>query len=321
MTVYAKAAVAVALTIVATSVSVAGPRLGAGDFFLKHLDTSIPDLQPIPALVASGDTNAANRVFADYIRKTLRPENVNRGWLKRSYSEKERELLRQEAADTMAYRLSSTGYDKYQFKNRRIDWESNPTFNKYREWTWQLSRMPFWTRLAEYYVLTGDEEAVRCWIDQIGSWFDQAQAPEHTNAYRPCTWRTIEAGIRMDGWSRQLHAFLRSPLVTDEFLVTYFRSIWEHGRRLTTASQGQGNWVVLEKGGLLRLAYLYAFFRESKEWCDAALARLVRELDEQIYPDGFQAELTTGYQGVITGVYGGLVKMFRDWTKNPRSNS
>ena len=43
-----------------------------------------------------------------------------------------------------------------------------------------------------------------------------------------------------------------------------------------------------------------------------ALDRLVQELDDQVYPDGFQAELTTGYQDVLTLNYGAIIRLHQD---------
>lgn len=293
------------------AVAGSGPRMTTAELFNGHLDTSIPALRDIPTKMASGDEAGAEKIFADYVRSTLKADAITRQWREKTYSAHERAALRETVAATLDYRFEAGGAGWHHFKDRKIDWTYNPTFNGYREWTWQFNRMPFWTALAEEYVQTKDEKLVACWIDQIGSWFDQAEAPKDNNAYRPCTWRTIDAGLRMDGWSRQLHAFIRSPQLTDSFIARYFRSIWEHGHRLETASQGRGNWVIIEKHGLLRIALLYPFFRESARWRKIAQDRLLLELDEQVYPDGFQAELTTGYQKVLTDGYGAVMRLYQ----------
>ena len=288
-----------------------GPRLTAEDFFRNHVDATILGLEGIPERMEARDLAGAERMFARHVRRSLRPETVNRDWLEKKYSQQELADLRKKVKLTLDYRFSAAGAGWHHFKDHKIDWTFNPTFNGYREWPWQFNRTEFWTTLAEYYTQTQDERVVACWIDQINSWFDQAQVPDHNNPYKPCTWRSIDAGIRMCEWSRQLHAFIRSPLLTDEFLVRYFRSIWEHGRRLETASQGCGNWVIMEKTGLLHIALLYPYFRETGRWRDFALSRLIRELDAQVYPDGFQAELTTGYQGVLTHYYGDVIRLYQ----------
>ncbi len=279
----------------------AGPRTTPEEFFTKHLDTSIPALSSIPAKMAAGDIAGAEKVFADHVRATLRNDVLNKDWLERKYQGKGLNALRRRAEEIMDYRLSSCGMPHH-FTDHKVDWDLNPTFNKYKEWTWQLSRHPFWTTLAEYYTATGDEKAVTVWIDMITSWFDQALVPEKAKPGATHCWRTIEAGIRMTGWSRQIAAFAKSPQVTDEFLTRYFISIWEHGWRLRNNSTN-GNWLLMELHGLMRISLLYPFLNDAPEWKAYALKRLQDEFSRQVYPDGFQYELSTGYHGVVVHNY------------------
>ena len=286
----------------------AGPRTTPEEFFGTHLDCSISALAGIPAKMSAGDRAGAEKIFADYVRATLKPEVLNRDWLTRRYSEKEKKRLRQAAETTMAYNLSSCGV-ACQFPVGKVDWDSNPTYNQYKEWTWQLSRHPFWTDLAEYYTLTGDERAVKVWIDMITSWFDQAICPVKASPYATHCWRTIEAGIRMEEWSRQIHAFIKSPQVTDEFLTRYFISIWEHGWRLRN-NPTSGNWLLMELHGIQRICLLYPFLKDVKEWEAYALRQLEEEFARQVYPDGFQYELATGYHGVVIYNYLGVFELY-----------
>ena len=286
----------------------AGPRTTLEEFFTKHLDTSIPALSSIPAKMAAGDLAGAEKVFADHVRASLRNDALNKDWLERKYKGKELRALKRRAEEIMDYRLSSCGMPHH-FTDHKVDWDLNPTFNKYKEWTWQLSRHPFWTTLAEYYTATGDEKAVTVWIDMISSWFDQALVPEKAGPGATHCWRTIEAGIRMSGWSRQIAAFAKSPQVTDEFLTRYFISIWEHGWRLRNNST-HGNWLLMELHGLLRITLLYPFLNDAPEWKAYALKLLGEEFSRQVYPDGFQYELATGYHGVVISNYLGVFDLY-----------
>ncbi len=293
----------------------AGPCTPVDTFFAQHLDTSIPALAGIPAKMQAGDVAGAEKIFADYLRATLKPDVLNRSWLEKKYTEKERQALKKSADKTMSYLLSSCGMP-HQFPQGKIDWDANPTFNKYREWTWQLSRHPFWTELAEYYTLTKDGQAAKVWVDQISSWFDQAACPEKQPYNATHCWRTIEAGIRMEGWSHQVHAFLKAPEVSDEFLTRYFISIWEHGWRLR-GNLSHGNWLLMELHGLLRIAVLYPFLKDAPAWEAHALKVLEGEFDRQVYPDGFQYELATGYHGVVISNYLGVYNLYEQLGRPP----
>lgn len=288
-----------------------GIRLGETEFFVQHLRTDVPEFARAKEAAKAGNLTEAKRLFAGYVRRTLKPEVLNREWIGKKYEKKQMRRLKAAAEETMDYKLSSCGTPIH-FKDHKIDWECNPTYNGYREWTWQLSRHPFWTTLAAYYTATGDERAARVWVEQIRSWFRQCTTPEaNVGSYQTKAWRTIETGIRMNGcWERQLHAFLRSPALDDDFFCEFFRSVWEHGWRLRTHPT-RGNWLVIEESGMLCLNLVFPFFVETDDWRQFALDNLEREFTRQVYPDGFQYELSTGYHGVVITCYNDVFNLYR----------
>lgn len=64
-----------------------------------------------------------------------------------------------------------------------------------------------------------------------------------------------------------------------------------------------GNWLIMEMNGLGQIGILYQQFKKSAKWLQQALESLEEELDRQIYPDGFQYELTTNYHDVVINNY------------------
>ena len=279
-------------------------RLCNDRFFTECIDTSIPALALLPDLVRDGNMPEAIRRFAAYVRKTLRPDVYLRG---------EKEKL---AADTEAICSGAERVFAHTFISCRtphtfgkvIDWEHNPTYNNYCEWPWQLNRHPEWSILAKYYLLTGDQKAADEWEEQFLSWAVQAQVPENASGYATICWRTIEAGIRMQGWAYVFHAFLHA--VSDEAVVAFCKSIWEHGWRLRNFNT-RNNWLIMELHGLTRIGLVYPFFRESSEWLEYALTRLSEEFAVQVYPDGMQNELTPGYHSVVVNNYMGILDLYR----------
>ena len=287
-----------------------GPRTTEEEFFLRHLDTDIPALRAIPDKVRSGDLAAAEQIFAAHVRSVLDPSAYLRRELAAKPTGARLERLRRDAAAVMDYRLSSCG-TPHHFADHRVDWEANPTFNKYREWTWQLSRHSFLSTLAHYYLATRDERATETWMAMLGSWFDQATLPpDGTSGYATHCWRNIEAGIRMPAWAFQLHAFLSSPKVDDRFLTAFFRSVWEHGHRMTDV-RTFANWRQHELMGLVYIGELFGCLRDARAWRDYALGELEKTFAEQVYPDGFQYELTTGYHCVVINNYESVVELYR----------
>jgi hypothetical protein len=107
-------------------------------------------------------------------------------------------------------------------------------------------------------------------------------------------------------WQRALHAFCRSPHFADDVLVDWYKSVWEHGWRLRNYHR-TGNWLIMEMNGLAQIGILYPQFVDAPAWKAYAFDRLVDELAAQVYPDGFQVELSTGYHQVDIRNYQWLI--------------
>lgn len=279
-----------------------GPRLQDAEFFTK-IDTTRSGLEAIPEAVATGDFTTARRLFAAEVRRTLQPDRFLR--IKREFrghsSMREGETIAEAAERILDGELISCS-TPHRFEGE-VDWFVNPTFNQYREWTWQLSRHPEWAYLAERYRETGDERLAAAFVRFFRSWVRQALVPEDAPGGATLCWRTIEAGIRMGGaWQWALHSFYRSPHVTDDVLVDWYKSVWEHGWRLRNFHR-TGNWLIMEMNGLAQIGILYPQFVDAPAWKTYAFDRMVDELAVQVYPDGFQYELSTGYHQVVIRNY------------------
>ncbi|MGH2535352.1 MAG: alginate lyase family protein [Thermomicrobiales bacterium] len=280
-----------------------GPRLSDIDFFTKAVDTSRAGLAGIPAAVARGGVAEARRLFAAEARRSLQAERFLR--IKREF--RGHSIMHPgesvaEAAERIPRLELISCSTPCQFAGE-VDWFANPTFNQYREWTWQLSRHAEWAILAERYRETGDERYAEGFARLFRSWVRQAVVPENAPGNATHCWRTIEAGIRMGGaWQWALHSFYRSPHFTDDVLVDWYKSVWEHGWRLRHFHRTH-NWLIMEMNGLAQIGILYPQFRKAAAWKGYAFDRLTEELDDQVYPDGFQYELSTGYHQVVIRNY------------------
>ena len=199
-----------------------------------------------------------------------------------------------------------------------IDWESNkydpadPAFT--REWTYGLNRFGHWRTLGQAYWQTGDEKYAREWIAQMRDWIEDNPYLLFGTGNDTLTWRTIEAGIRASGsWPDALHYFLGSPSLEPDDLVTFMKSWIEHAHHLMRITlehpQHGGNWVTMECNGLGHLGILFPECKQAPKWLETAVNRLTLELERQVYPDGAQKELTTGYHQVALRNFVGLYKL------------
>ena len=105
--------------------------------------------------------------------------------------------------------------------------------------------------------------------------------------------------------------------LTDDVLVDWYKSVWEHGWRLRHFHR-TGNWLIMEMNGLAQIGLLYPQFVDAPAWKAYAFERLTEELDVQVYPDGFQIELSTGYHQVDILNYQWLIDVCRRTTSRSR---
>lgn len=284
-----------------------GPRLRDEDFF-GALDLDLPALAAVKAAVAAGDYPAARAAFVQYLKTRERPR-WHFDWRARP-----RHARRPEGVDTreadrvVAHVLTSVGVP-HQF-GPDIDWSINPTPLKYNEWTWQLSRHPFWSTLGRAYWETGDEVYAREFVAQITDWITDNPVPVNDSGNRPGSrWRTIETGIRMfSSWPDCFFRFLSSPSFTDDAVVLMVKSMVEHARHLL-AHPTSNNWLAMEMNGLFHVGVLFPEFREAETWRETASRRLYEEMNLQVYPDGAQVELATGYHGVSLNNFVGALRL------------
>ncbi|MBR7117151.1 MAG: heparinase II/III family protein [Clostridia bacterium] len=273
-------------------------------FYTEELDTSIPELAKAKELFLEGKTAEAEHAFAEYFKSALDTEKffayVNKEiHMGGSITDASCSLI--ENADRICRGMVRSCSYTHDFGGE-IDWNFNGTPDGYREWLWQLNRHHIFKIIAYAYLETGDEKYADAFNRHITGWFEQAPCPGWPVPNRCSkypTWRTITAGIRQSGnWPYAIHAFLGSRSIPDSTWVKIGMSIWEHAEFLMN-SPSSLNWLDIEMSGLNAIGTIYRFYKKSDEWRNFAVNMAASELKTQVYEDGFQCELTTGYQSVV----------------------
>ncbi|MBM3499389.1 MAG: hypothetical protein FJX74_12045 [Armatimonadetes bacterium] len=282
-----------------------GPLLGDAEL-LGMLREDIPELQPTRDAAAAGDYTKAKTEFLAYMRAREKPV-----W---RFDWRDREKSRQDGYDTrnadraLAHVHSSFGRETNLGPD--LDWKANgfdPQEPDYTpEWTYNLNRFPWWSALGQAYWGTGDERYAQEWVAQMLDWTAKELAPVLGSPNTGPTWRTIEQGIRTAGtWMDAYHYFLGSSSLTPEAHCTFVKSFVEHAQQLRRMTvdfpEHGGNWVTMECNGLAHIGVMFPEFRDAADWRNVAYGRLAMELERQVYPDGVQMELTTGYHQVARG--------------------
>ena len=249
---------------------------------LNALDRGRPELRAIstPHDLASYFRNRARPVYP--LSKPSSPPDI-------------------EAAErALRHRFSSIGIP-HDF-GPRIDWHFDKTAEgglaPNNEWTWQLNRHAEWLALSRAYRDTGDEKYAREFVAQMTAWVRDCPMPESSGNVPRSAWRTIETGIRAaQVWPDLWFRFVRSPSMTDDALLAFLGAYIDHARHLM-AFHTTGNWLAMEGNGLFHTGVLFPEFKDAAAWRETAAKWIYDELDIQVYPDGVQFELASGYHHV-----------------------
>ncbi|MBO4326808.1 MAG: alginate lyase family protein [Clostridia bacterium] len=276
-------------------------RITTAEFIRTRLDRSFAELDDAAKLAEEGRVAEAEHAYAEFVRAKLDPER----FFSKPYPGQENVWKKALEIDREIYERMQRGAVMscnylHEFGPDGIQWEANPTPNKYAEWTWQLNRHHEFIALARLYRETGDETIPYFFVKLWRSWREQCDCPYDASGITTLAFRTIEIGIRMRySWHCALHAFYRSPAFTDHDICDYFASMWENADRLRRLHRPVGNWLFMEMAGLFVTGLLYPWISDAQGWKQYALDVLAGEVEKQLYPDGFHVELSTGYHSVV----------------------
>jgi hypothetical protein len=269
---------------------------------IEALDLSRPELASVRQAVEARDLDSAKAELVAYFRSRQTPLWSGLDWA-RQYPERVKRMTR-----TAMSRTFSRAGATYTFsRDQPIDWDFNPTEADtttvvQNEWTWQLNRHHDWYALALAYGQSGDEKFAAEFTEQFKSWVDQCPRPtDSTGNYPKSAWRTIETGIRASGtWPSAFYGFKASPSFDDDAVMDMLHLFAEHARHLMPADhfRSGSNWGTMESNGLFTIGVLFPEFRDAAMWRKTGIDRLYGELEKQVYPDGMQIELSTGYHQV-----------------------
>jgi len=290
----------------------AGPRMTDDDLF-AGLDLTWPGLEAVAAAVANSDRAAAKHALAEYYRHRTKPVCHIALGEKADPKPASPDLARAERA--LRHEFESIGLP-HTF-GPAIDWHYDKTAEpggKYapnNEWTWQLNRHPEWLALSRAYRDNWDEKYAKEFVAQMTGWARDCPMPDDAGNVPRSAWRTIETGIRASLiWPELWYRFVPSPSMTDEALLTFLKAYIDHARHLM-AWHTSGNWLAMEGNGLFHVGVLFPEFKAAKAWRDTAEKWIYAELDNQVYADGVQIELASGYHHVSLGNFLGLYEIAR----------
>jgi hypothetical protein len=286
---------------------------------LENLALDLPALAAVKKAVQAGDLPAAKAALARHLRSRTSPQ-WSIDWRQPAFRDGKSQLsprMRAAAEKILQHKFdyplgpSKTGTLDF---GTKIDWTANPTVGEARTHLWNeaLNRHFHFRTLSEAYWLTGEERFAREIADEILDWTasNPAVVLSGNQMRNGCeAWQTLTTGIRLaDTWPLAIYRCLGSAAFSDEVLWAVVKSACQQSRHLVRWPS-TGNWLTAESNGLFTAGVLLPELREAPQWRRIALERLYKQLDDEVYPDGMQFELASGYNNWVVSEFADIVAL------------
>jgi len=259
---------------------------------LAALDLDLAGLEEAKAAFARGDSVAASQAVLEYYRTCGSGK-----WLRWKESPQPGDA-RDATADVIlndTFTINAQTDRVPRRKDGGRTWtHEGPTHDI--AWARQLNRHAHLAVLLEAAKSTGNRDYARAIDADIRDWAASVPFPGRPHANPP--WGTgLDVSFRAKRWTEVFYGLQNEPLLTPAARLLLLTRLPEHAHYQRHWHR-EGNWLTMELSGLAIIAAGFPEFRQAKEWFDYAKHRLIRELSQQVYPDGAQVELTTTYHWV-----------------------
>lgn len=194
------------------------------------------------------------------------------------------------------------------------------------EFGYELNRHTYFIPLLEAYRATGNSDYARKFDLIIRDWTLHNPLPEKDHAIwrvhrindtsqldwrdiGEVVWRDLEAGVRLgESWLAAFWGFQQSDVFTPAARLLMLGSIINQAEYLKNYHKKNHNWTTMEMNGLGLAGLLFPEFKQAEKWTTYAISTMEKELNQQVYPDGTQTELSTKTQWVALNRF----EMLRD---------
>src|SRR5437588_2654152 len=159
---------------------------------------------------------------------------------------------------------------------------------------WELNRLSHFIALGRAYAITNEDIFSKEFFQQLNEW--RVQNPTARGVNWNCA---MEVALRAINLLAALQLFLRAPEMDEVALKDFLKLFDRHGahiqRNLEFSHIANSNHYLADVVGLLWLGLMLPELEAASEWRDFGLRELLREMDQQICPDGADNEASTGY--------------------------
>jgi hypothetical protein len=185
-----------------------------------------------------------------------------------------------------------------------IDWSFHGPTND-MEWAWALNRHYPIRTLFDAYLATGNPLYAETIDLHLKDWII-ASLPYPAKNSNTEMWRGLEVHSRVKIWAKAFYALNNTAYLSPATQLLVLSSLPEHAHYLRNFHAG-GNWLTMELSALATVATAWPQFKESPQWFQYSVATMTKSLEEQVYPDGVQKELSSSYHTVAMSNFSSLL--------------
>ncbi|HXV13528.1 MAG TPA: alginate lyase family protein, partial [Candidatus Krumholzibacteria bacterium] len=178
------------------------------------------------------------------------------------------------------------------------------------EWNWSLNWMGYLGPLTAGYFKTGRRDYVERIDQDVRDWI--LANPRPSAATRAGGWRGLEVATRVGNWKSVFYGLQAVDEFSPAARILMLSSLVEHAQHLMLFHRRDANnWTVSEMNALGTVGCAWPEFRDAGGWRAYSQENIGRLAGELVYPDGAEAELTSGYHRIATETFDGYVDTFR----------
>jgi hypothetical protein len=167
---------------------------------------------------------------------------------------------------------------------------------------WELNRLSHFLTLARAYAVSKDEFFAAGFFNQFESWY--SQNPYGMGVNWNCA---MEVALRATNLLGAFQIFRHSELLDEQKLARLLAMFDQHGnfirQHIEYSHIATSNHYLSDVVGLVWLGIMLPELESAADWRDFGLREMLREMDQQVLPDGSDFEASTGYHRFVLELF------------------
>jgi len=258
---------------------------------LERFNLDYPGLENVKRAYEKGKLEAASLYLLDYYQTSAMAER-----LKADLPQPSDRII--SSADTILNNVFTIqnvrGQVPYGDDGHRDWYYKGP--NNDREWAWLSNRHSQLYFVYNAYLETGNPKYAE-YIDLFLRDFIIKSMPYPAVKSYESIWRGLEVAARAKKWTIIFYGLIESEYLSEASRLLILSSLPDHAH-YNRNFHAANNWLTMEISALATVAAYFPEYKHTDEWLSYAIEVMGKSMQDQVYPDGVQTELTSHYHNV-----------------------